>query len=371
MPTRKYTVRIKPTPQQGKLLWQYAGTRRFVWNWAIETIKKWHESGEKLDWNRLSREFTQLRNDTDWLKSMNYKATRGALYDVKIAMKAFFRRVKSGEKPGFPRFKSRSDPHQGFFIPEKARVEINRLVYMRQRFRLMRMLPGCEVGGAVRIKHVAGKWYASFTITSPDVDLRKIEPTNLVGIDIGLKDYAILSDGTKIANPRFFRQMERKLSHWQRKLARQKKGSNRRLRTKQRIAKIHAGIANRRKHFAHLQSRRIADGFDAACIESHSLKAQAQGRLAKSVHDVGHAAFRRNLAYKLPDRGKQLIEAEQFFASTKTCSSCGGRNNAITLSTRKWTCDECGAAHDRDLNAAKNLEAYGREQVAADALNQT
>jgi putative transposase len=162
--------------------------------------------------------------------------------------------------------------------------------------------------------------------------------------------------------------MERKLAHWQRKMARQKKGSNRRKKTKERIARIHAGIANRRKHFAHLQSKQIADGYDAACIESHSLKGQAQTRLAKSVHDAGHGHFRQCLAYKMSDRGKQLVEADPYFPSSKTCYQCGFKLNQLSLGTRKWTCPQCGDTHDRDFNAAKMLEQEGRKQLTTDEV---
>jgi len=382
MPTRRYTIRMKPTARQVRLFWRLVGSRRHVWNWALEKVDALYAENGKVtakDWLALSRDFTEYRNtEATWLLELNYKATVSVLRDLRAARDRAIansvKRIRVGPKHnpyGFPRPKKRGRGNAGFWMPSRTRVDGNRLVLFKERVRLMRELPVGDVGASVRIKHSGGKWYASFTVTTPDTGVALVEPSNLVGIDIGLKDYAILSDGTTIANPRFFCRMHRKLKHWQRKLARQKEGSGRRFRTKQRIAKIHAGIANRRKHYAHLQSRRIADTFDAACIESHSLKSQARGRLAKSVHDAGHGSFRHNLKYKLPDRGKQLIEADPFFPSTKQCSSCGELNNAITLSTRKWTCPACNVAHDRDLNAANNLEAYGREQVAADELNET
>ena len=288
------------------MFWQYTGTRRYVWNWALRKIKDWHEASEKLDWNRLNRELTVLRSETAWLAEMNCHNTRSVLHDLKIAMQAFFKRVKQKVSPaGFPRFKSRNDSQQGFFVPERSKVNGRRLLLMRQKIRMMRDPPEGEVGAAVRIKNVAGKWYASLTITTPDTVVQPVAPENLVGIDIGLTSYAKISDGTVVENPRFFKQLERKLAHWQRKLCRQMKGSKRRACIKKRIAKVHASISNSRKHFSHLISKQVADNYDAVCIESHSLKGQTRGRLAKSVHDVGHGHFRECLAYKLPDRGRR------------------------------------------------------------------
>lgn len=369
MPTRKYTIRLKPTKQQEAMFWRYAGTRRFVWNWALRKIKDWHAAGEKLDWNRLSRGFTVLRNETEWLAELNCHNTRSVLHDLKIAMQAFFKRVKHKiSPPGFPRFKRRHDSQQGFFVPEHSAIKGRRLIIMRHKIRMMRNAPEGKVGAAVRIKTVAGKWYASLTVTLPDTVVTPVAPTNLVGIDIGLSKYAVISDGTVVENPRFFRQLERKLAHWQRKLCRQKKGSNRRTCIKKRIAKIHAGIANCRKHFSHLISKQVADTYDAVCIESHSLKGQARSRLAKSVHDAGHAHFRDCLAYKLPDRGKRLLEAEPYFKSTGMCHVCGHNAGTLPLSVRKWTCPGCQTVHDRDFAASKMLEHEGRCQVTADKL---
>lgn len=224
MSTRKYTIRLDPTPKQTAVLWQYAGARRFVWNWALNRIQQWHEAGEKLNWAQLNHDFVQLRATTEWLKQLNSHNTRSALYDLKIAMQAFFKRVKQGVQPaGFPRFKSRYDSKQGFFIPELATIQGRRLVVMGQRIKLMRDCPDGVIGRAVRIKCVAGKWYVSITVTRPDEAASPVAPVSLVGIDIGLSRYATLSDGTTIENPRFFRQIDRRLAHWQRKLARQKK----------------------------------------------------------------------------------------------------------------------------------------------------
>jgi putative transposase len=371
MSIRKYTIRLFPTPKQEAMFWQYAGARRFVWNWGLATIKQWYENEEKLDWNRLKRELTVLKrvDGNEWMPMLNAHTFRSPIEDLKQAMQHFFRRVKKGETPGHPRFKSRSDTKQGFWIPDSARVSENhRLCVFRQQIKMARPIPvKGKVGESVRIKHVAGRWYASFTVNTPDVQVEPVEPTNLVGLDIGLRKYAVISDGTIIENPRWLKQDARKLRHWQRKLARQKKGSARRTTTKKRIAKLHAAIANRRQHYSHLISKQIADRYDAVCIESHSLQSQMQGKFAKSVGDAGHGHFRQCLEYKLPDRGKQLVKVDPYYPSSKLCSVCGTKNNDLKHE-EKWICGECGAAHDRDFNAAINLQHEGMKQVKANKL---
>jgi len=246
-------------------------------------------------------------------------------------MNAFFKRVKQGKvKAGFPRRKRPEDSNQGFLIPEHCRLKGRRLIAAKMRLKLARDLPATgKIGAAVRIKRVANRWYASFTVKKDLPTPPPVAPINLVGLDTGFRKYAVISDERVIANPRWTCQYARKLAHWQRKLARQKKGSNRRKQTVARIAKIHAGIANRRKHFSHFISKQVAEKYDAVCIESHSLKAQQQGRFAKSLTDVGHGHFRQCLEYKLHDRGKQLLKADPYFPSSKTCHLCGFKNTTL------------------------------------------
>ena len=335
----------------------------------MRKIKEWREAGEKLDWNRLSRELTALRNETEWLAEMNCHNTRSVLHDLKIAMQSFFKRVKHKISPaGFPRFKSRNDSQQGFFVPDrtagKGPPTDNHAAEnphdalgtgRRSRCGSQDQERGRQV---VRQpdNHAAGHGDRAGSADEPGRHRHWPEQ---------VRSHQRRNRGRESA---ILQTVERKLAHWQRKLCRQKKGSNRRATIKKRIAKIHAGIANCRKHFSHLISKQVADNYDAACIESHSLKGQTRGRLAKSVHDVGHGHFRQCLAYKLPDRGKRLLEAEPYFKSTGICHVCGHNAGKLPLSVRKWTCPGCQTVHDRDYAASKTLEHEGRRQVTADAL---
>ncbi len=387
--TRKYTRRIRVSNTQRSILNQYAGTRRFIWNWGLHTTKAWRRiqkrcesrglgvSAQRFKYSagKLGQEFTLLRHsrEHEWLGALNQRATRSALHDLDKALKQFFKRCKhKTNRVGFPRYKRKGDSGQ-IWVPERCVLLDKRTIKIPGLgvFKSMRDFPANEIGGSVRLKEEAGRWYVAVTVEDiPEVP-SPVAPDNLVGIDIGLKTYAVLSDGTAFENPRFLRQAERKLAHWQRKLSRQKKGSERRAVTKKRIQKVYAGIANRRKHYAHLVSKRIADKYDAVCIESHSLKSQMQSPLAKSVSDAGHGYWRKNMSYKMADRGKQLIEADAFFPSSKLCSSCGHKMDEMKLSVRKWTCPACSTTHDRDFNAAKNLQHEGIKQVATNLLLKT
>lgn len=381
--TRKYTFRIRVNKKQRELLNQYAGARRFVWNWGLATIKAWRElelmcqaedtrKQYKYSFKKLGDEFVRLRKCRrfPWLSDLNSHVTRSALKDLDQTWRQFVKN-KNPEQFGFPKFKSKYGKRgRQIWIPEHAKLLDNKTIKMPGIgiFKLMRKCHTDTIGGSVRLHEQAGRWYVSVSISSRPEPVCPVSPANLVGIDIGIKQYAVLSDGTEFANPRWLKQDERKLAHWQRKISRQSPGSNRREQTRRRIQKIHASIANRRKHYAHLVSKRIADQYDAACIESHSLKSQAKGPLAKFVHDVGHGRWRNNMEYKMADRGKTLCIADAKFASSKTCSACGHKMDKMPLSVRNWVCPACGAVHDRDLNAAKNLQAYGTQQVASNQV---
>jgi putative transposase len=179
-----------------------------------------------------------------------------------------------------------------------------------------------------------------------------------VGVDLGLKDFATLSTGEKIAAPRFYRKSERILHRAQRKLSRRVKGSTGRGRAKTRVRKVHRKIANCRRDFLHKLSRRLVNEFDTICIEDLHVKGLAKTKLAKSMHDAAMGLFRFLLRYKAEQSGKRLVVIGRLYPSTKLCGACGALNDTLTLKDRIWTC-ECGVVHDRDLNAAYNIAIEG------------
>lgn len=203
----------------------------------------------------------------------------------------------------------------------------------------------------------------------PDVPLPKAQPSETVGIDLGLKDFAVLSDGHRESSPKFYRNTERRLAKAQRSLSRKKKGSKNREKAKLRVAKLHAKVKNQRQDFLHKLSTQLVKTHQALCIEDLSLKGLVRTKLAKSFNDAALGEFRRQLEYKAIWHRKHLAVIDRFFPSSKLCGDCGTVNSELTLSERVWTCC-CGATHDRDLNAARNIKLEGLKQLAAAGLTE-
>jgi len=209
----------------------------------------------------------------------------------------------------------------------------------------------------------AGRYFASFVVQAADAPLPAAGAE--AGIDLGLTHFAVLSDGRKIANPRFLRRAERKLRKAQRDLSRTKKGSANRARARVKVARVHARVADTRRDWLHKESTRIIRDNQAVYVEDLCIRGLARTRLAKSVHDAGWSAFVSMLEYKAARHGRTFVRIGRFEPTSQVCSACGVKDGPKPLSVRGWTCGGCGAVHDRDVNAARNVATAGR----AGALN--
>ncbi|WP_245670876.1 RNA-guided endonuclease InsQ/TnpB family protein [Nocardia flavorosea] len=218
-----------------------------------------------------------------------------------------------------------------------------------------RELPS-EPSSVTVVKDSAGRYFASFVVTVEERALPKAGPE--VGIDLGLATFAVLSNGRKIDSPRFLRQAERRLKKAQQCLSRKEKGSRNRLKARVRVAKAHAKVADTRRDFAHKHSTRIIRDNQAIFVEDLYVKGLARTKLAKSVHDAGWGMFTRMLEEKARRYGRTFARVDRWFPSTRMCSACGMVGEKKPLQVREWTCT-CGAVHDRDLNAARNILAAG------------
>jgi len=193
----------------------------------------------------------------------------------------------------------------------------------------------------------------------PDVALPAPDPATAVGIDLGLKDFAVLSTGEKIAAPRFYRKGERKIRRAARTVSRKQRGSHNRDKARQRLARVHRRIAQQRQDFLHQLSTRLVREYDIICLEDLAVKALGRTNLGKSIHDVGWGAFRRMLEYKALWQRQRIIVISRWYPSSKRCGYCGAVYADLTLAERTWTCATCQTTHDRDLNAAANIRAEG------------
>jgi len=363
-----YQFRMRPTAEQGHALNRMAGARRWVWNWGLARRKEHYQTtGKTLLLKSLMVELTALKTkpETEWLKDADSQSLQQVLKDL---YRAYDNHFNPKMKAGFPRFKSRKRDRARFRIPQRVKVADGK-VYVPKigPVRIRQSQPVEEETKSATFKRAAdGKWYVSLTVEfeMPDTPLLPPDPAKVVGIDLGLKDFAVLSDGERIPAPKFYREGQRKLRHAQRVLSRRKPGSKRKEKARRAVANVHQRIANQRSDFLHKLTTLLVSIHAGICIEDLSVRGLARTKLAKSMHDASMGEFRRQLEYKSIWNRKPLSIIDRFFPSSKLCNACGTRNGALSLSDREWDC-WCGAHHDRDFNAARNIRDEGLRILAA------
>ena len=343
-----YRYRLDPTAEQERLLNQFAGARRFVWNWALNRKRQhFQQTGTTLSYNDLAAELTQIKQQpaTAWLREMDSQSLQQALRDLHSAYQHFFRRVRNGEKKkGFPKFKSRKTDPPRFRIPQRVRLEGSLLSVPKIgliKVILHRPLEGVTKGATFK-REACGHWYISLVVEqqiAPKVD-RPIQTH--IGIDLGVKSLAALSSGETIENPRWYRTQRSKLRRAQKALSRKVKGSRNRGKARIVVARLHQKIRNQRNDFLHKLSSDLIRHNDLVSIEDLNVRGLAKTKLAKSVLDAGWGMFRSMLAYKAERNDTQLIVIGRFFPSSKTCSACGSINADLTLADRDWICSCAG-----------------------------
>ena len=376
----RYSFRLDPTPGQRIALGRAFGCARWVFNQALALRKASHEAGG--GWipgtvlsKRLSTE-AKKNPETAWLTEASAVVLQQALRDCDVAYKNFFESAKGnrkGKRVGKPRFRSRRDNRQAIRFTANARFQVLSNGKLRLpkigdvAVRWSRELPSVPSSVTV-IKDASGRYFASFVVvTDPTEDLDRFPDADTeVGIDLGLASFAVLSDGTVIDNPRFLRRTERKLKKAQQNLSRKQKGSNNRKKAAAKVARAHAHVANARRDHHHKLSAQIIAENQGVYVEDLAVAALARGGLkghAKSVHDAGWSQFVSMLEYKATRYGRRFGKVDRWAPTSQVCSACGVSDGKKPLSVREWTCAGCGAVHDRDLNAAKNILKLG--QVAA------
>ncbi len=291
-----------------------------------------------------------------------------ALADLNAAYRNFFASVtgkRKGPKAAPPRFRSRKDRRQAIRFTANARFAITAGGKLRLpkigdvEVRWSRDLPAAPSSVTV-IMDAAGRYFASFVVDTGTGPLPEVGAE--VGIDLGLTHFAVLSDGRKVANPRFLRRTERKLRKAQKALSRKARGSSNRARARVKVARIHARVADTRRDWLHKESTAIIGETQAVYVEDLCVAGLGRTRLAKSVHDAGWSAFIAMLEYKARKHGRTFARVGRFEPTSQVCSACGIKDGPKPLSLRAWTCAACGTVHDRDVNAARNILALGRRE---------
>ncbi|WP_289009221.1 transposase [uncultured Thermomonospora sp.] len=367
----RYNFRLYPTPGQRVALAKAFGCARVVYNDGLRIRQEAHEQGLPYisDGELSKRIITEAKKTPEraWLGEVSAVVLQQALADLNTAYRNFFASItgkRKGPKMAPPRFRSRKDNRQAIRFTRNARFAITAGGRLRLpkvgdvKVKWSRELPS-QPSSVTVVKDAAGRYFASFVVEVGDEPLP--ETAAEVGIDLGLTHFAVLSDGRKIDNPRFLRRAERRLRKAQKALSRKAKGSNNRKKAVARVARAHARVADARRDFAHKLSTQIIRENQAVVVEDLCVKGLARTRLAKSVHDAGWSAFVNMLAYKAARYGRTLVKIDRWFPSSKLCSTCGALAESMLLNVRTWTC-ACGAVHDRDINAARNILAAGRAE---------
>ncbi len=357
---KAYQYRLYPSKQQARVLVEHLEACRRLYNCLLcDRVQAWKERHESVGYLEQKRKIPFLKSDWPPLGKVHSQVLQNVAMRVDLAFKAFFRRCKEGEAPGFPRYKgagrydSLTYPQQPGFELKGERLRLGKVGLVK--LRLSRPLEGTPKTCTVR-RSATGKWYASIICEQEAKPLP--ESTEAVGIDVGLEKFAALSTREQIANPRFFRTDEWALAKAQRKLARCERGTPERAKARCQVARVHERIRFRRLDFAHQLARKMVERFGFIAVEDLKINGMVHNhRLAKSIHDAAWSQFRQCLSYKAAEAGRTLVAVNPAYTS-QDCSQCGHRQRKA-LSDRVHDCPCCGLSMDRDENAACNILRLG------------
>jgi putative transposase len=365
----RYNYRLDPAPGQRIALGRVFGCARVVYNDGLRMREDARAAGLPYikDGDVQKAVITQAKRTPErmWLSEVSSVALIQALNDLHSAYRNFFASLSGkckGRRIGSPRFRSRKDNRQsirlttnGFRLRPDGTLNVAKIGDVRVLW--SRPLPAAPSSVTINLDWV-GRYFASFVVEVGDPD-PVASVLDAVGLDLGLKSFAVRSDGAVIDNPRFMRKAERRLKRVQRALSRKQKGSANRAKARLVVARRHACVTDARRDWLHKESTRIVRENQAVYVEDLNVAGLGRTRLAKSVHDAAWSMFIRMLAYKAQRYGRTFARVSRWAPTSQTCSACGAKDGPKPLNVREWTCKACGIIHDRDLNAAKNVLALG------------
>ena len=365
---RSYRIRAYPNSAQIRMLNQWYGSVRWLWNWSLDMrTKAYQRRKESLTSVSISRKLTKLKTVPKfaWLAKVPATCLTQCLRDQDQAFVNFFRRVKAGETPGYPRFKARQ-MNGSLRFQDVSEAKWAKGVVSLPKFGTMKLaekLPGIVCPDTVTLKREAdGRHYVTFS-SAVEIALLPVV-ASVIGIDLGLTHLATLSSGEKIENPRHLTNLLRYLRQQQRCLSRRVKGSKRREKQRLRVARAHRKIADQRNYALHALTTRLVREHQIICIENLAVRNMIKHpRLARHIADAGWGEFRRMIEYKAKWYGRTVIVVDRWFPSSKTCSKCSHKLDELRLDVREWTCPKCGTIHNRDVNAAQNLLLAGMSEL--------
>lgn len=351
---KSFKFRIYPSKEQKVEMAKQFGCCRFVYNHFLrKRIDHYAETGQGMSKFKMIMGLPELKQEYDWLKEANSQSLQASLADLDKAYVNFFKR-----NTGFPKFKKKNDAGS-FQVPQHFVLDGNKLRIPKigkLKIKRHREMEGSTASVTIS-KSPSGKYHASF-LCRAESDIPDYNG-NVVGLDLGLKDFAVLSDGEHdeyVKHPKIREELETKLAKEQRNLSRKQKGSQNRRKQRVKVAKVYEKITNKTKDFLHKLSRRLVSENQVIHIEDLNIKGMVKNHnLAKSISSSDWGEFVRQLEYKGSWYGCLIEKIDRFFPSSKRCNNCGWIKTNLKLSDREWTCKECNVTHDRDVNAARNI----------------
>ena len=368
MKYRAYRYRLYPNEEQKVLIAKHPGSCRFIYNYALaKKVKAYQVDGTNLSRFDIQADLPNMKKSDEycWLKEVNSLSLQASLANLDSAYTKFFR-----EHKGFSNFKSKKDSKQSFSIPQNTKVDFeNGRIFIPKFKSGIKAILHRTFDGIVKTSTITrtstGKYFISILVEvdEPDVSMKPICENKAVGIDLGIKTFAVLSDGTEIPNLRHLKQSLDKVKKLQRSLLHKTKGSKNRDKARRKLALAHEQVTNRRNDFLHKVTSYLVNNYDTICLEDLNVKGMIKNHhLAQSLSDIAIGTFNTLLEYKAKERGVNILRIGRFEPSSKMCT-CGYINHNLTLAIREWTCPECGSIHDRDLLAANNIKRFAFRKI--------
>jgi putative transposase len=360
---RATRIRLYPNAEQQQKLAVQFGCARWAWNNTLEeTQKLYRETGKGLSYAGMTLRLPKLKQEFEWLDMADSQVLQQSLRNLSASFQNFFER-----RAQYPRFKSKHGP-QSIQYPQRVKLDGKR-AYL-PKVGMVRCIVHRAIVGTIKtvtvMKTACGHFYAS-VLTEDGVELPPVSADGpAVGIDLGLIDFAVTSNGQHFSNPRHLKRAEKNLKRKQRKLSRKVNGSNSRAKARRLVARAHERVANVRRDYLHKLSRRLVNENQVIAVEDLHVKGMVKNpNLAKAISDAGWGMFTRFVEYKARWDGKIFVRTNRFFPSSKACNVCGMIHDGMDLSVRRWACKGCSTVHDRDENASKNIRDEAKRMLAA------